>query len=66
MDGGFVEFQTGHHLNRGEWKNDDNHTNTHHKLLPGLIDAFENPRDPPVILLKNCGLSAYYVRQFLF
>ena len=38
MDGGLVEFRTGHHQNsrKQQWngKNDDNHTNTHHKLLP--------------------------------
>jgi len=33
-------------------------SNTHHKLLPGLIDAFENLRDPPLIILMNRDLSA--------
>jgi len=38
-------------------KNSDNDTNTHHKLLPGLINALENFRDPPLILLMNRNLS---------
>ena len=32
-------------------------TNTHHKLLPGLIDALENFRDLSFILLMNRNLS---------
>jgi len=39
-------------------KHEDNYTNTHYKLLPGLIDVFEDLRDPPLILFMNCDLSA--------
>ena len=32
-------------------------TNTHHKLLPGSIDALKNIRNLPFILLVNRNLS---------
>ena len=38
-------------------KNNGNQINTHNKLLPGLIDAFENLSDSPLILLMYRNLS---------
>jgi len=57
-----MDSEASHHLNRRDkqWNRRNNNFeshNTHHKLLPGSIDALENICDLSLILLMNRNLS---------
>jgi len=43
-------------------KDNDNNASTHHELLPGLVDAFKNRCDLPLIVLMSCNLYADCLR----